>query len=152
MHMDINDHETKTNKNLNRKSILGILVIAVWLMSAKPLHRCQEKCKPDLRKDVLEYHKICIIILWNWNERLFDAILRSYLLIPWHCRNEGNVWFWFTTGSISLNSDCYLVDNMIISSTNKPYCQYLYQFDICYGKYQYKEYSISHLYHTGSAF
>ena len=94
-------------------SILRALIV-VWLMSAKPLHGCQEKWKPDLRKDFLEHHKICIIILWNWNERLFDAILRSYLLIPWHWRNDGNVWFLITKGSISLNSDCHLVDNIII--------------------------------------
>ena len=55
---------TQNKKDLNRMSFVRA-VIAVWLMSAKPLHRCQEKCKPDLRKDVLEYHKICIIILWN---------------------------------------------------------------------------------------
>ena len=107
---------TQNPKSRKRMSILRAL-IAVWLMSAKPLNCCQEKWKPDLRKDFLEHHKICIIILWNWNERLFDAILRSYLLIPWHCRNEGYVWFLITKGSISFNRDCYLVDNVIISST-----------------------------------
>lgn len=55
---------TQNQKRLNRMSILRAL-ITVWLMSAKPLHGCQEKWKPDLRKDFLEHHKICIIILWN---------------------------------------------------------------------------------------
>ena len=55
---------TQNQKCLNRMSILRALIV-VWLMSAKPLHGCQEKWKPDLRKDFLEHHKICIIILWN---------------------------------------------------------------------------------------
>ena len=73
-HYDISFHDvyiegtelvnTQNQKCLNRMSILRALIV-VWLMSAKPLHGCQEKWKPDLRKDFLEHHKICIIILWN---------------------------------------------------------------------------------------
>ena len=45
IHMCTHEHEAWTNKNLNRKSILGILLIAVWLMSAKLGIWCQEKRK-----------------------------------------------------------------------------------------------------------